>query len=74
MPKIVSVRELRKTLAFHMNGQEAVIIGDRWHHRAILVPLSPIVTWEHAEHRHAIARAAKETLRILGKLRQQNRG
>jgi len=73
MPQIVSVRELRKALAFHMNGQQAVIIGDRWHKRALLVPLSRHVNWERAENRKAIARAAKETLAALGALRRENR-
>ncbi len=73
MPQIVSVRELRKALAFHMNGQHAVIIGDRWHHRALLVPLGRHVTWDHRQTRKAIARAAKETLAALGALRKENR-
>ena len=73
MPQIVTVRELRKALAFHMNGEHAVIIGDRWHHRALLVPLSRNTNWDRAENRKAIARAAKETLAALGALRRQNR-
>lgn len=73
MPQIISVRELRKALAFHMNGQEAIIIGDRWHHRALLVPLSRAQTWDRPEMRKAIARAAKETLAALGALRKENR-
>ena len=73
MPQIVSVRELRKALAFHMNGDHAVIIGDRWHSRAILIPLSKHVTYAHADQRKAIARAAKETLAALGALRKANK-
>jgi len=73
MPQIVSVRELRKALAFHMNGEHALIIGDRWHHRALLVPLSRDVTWDHAAMRKAIARAAKETLAALTTLRRENK-
>ena len=73
MPKVVSVRELRKALAFHMNGQQAIIIGDRYHHRALLVPLGRHVTWDHYEARKAIARAAKETLAALAELRKINR-
>lgn len=73
MPQILSVRELRKDLAFHINGEHAVIIGDESHHRALLVPLSREVTWHHRETGKAIARAAKETMRILGELRKENR-
>ena len=73
MPEIISVRELRKALAFHMNGEHAVIIGDCWHHRALLVPLSRRVTYDHQEQRKAIARAAKETLAALGALRRENK-
>ena len=73
MPKLVSVRELRKALAFHMNGEHALIIGDAWHHRALLVPLGRHVTWGGREGRKAIAHAAKETLAALAHLREMNR-
>jgi hypothetical protein len=74
MTEPVSIRDFRKHLAEHMNGQTAVLIGDRWHHRAILLPLTPHVTYAHQEQRRAIANAARESLRILGQLRAVQKG
>jgi hypothetical protein len=73
MTQTVSVSNLRKELAFHMNGQDAILIGDHWHHRAILVPLSRSYAFNHQDQRKAIARAAKAMLRVLSHLRAQHR-
>lgn len=70
MPQIVNVRELRKALAFHMNGDHAVVIGSRWQYRAILIPLTNMPHWDCAKRRKAIAHAAKESLATLGALRK----
>jgi hypothetical protein len=56
-----------------MKGTHAVVIGDRWHDRAILVPLSDHPNYDRPEQRKAIARAGKEMLRTLAQLRQENR-
>jgi len=73
MQKPVSIREFRRNLAAHINAQAAVLIGDAWQHRAILVPLSHHDSSNHNEQRKAIARAAREMLRVLHELRQENR-
>ena len=71
MPQIVTVRELRKALAFHLNGEHAVVIGNHYHDRAILIPLSKHPRYNYPAQRKAIARAAKETLRVLAELRAE---
>jgi hypothetical protein len=73
MQSNIPVRRFRTTLAAFLNGSEAVIIGDPWHDRAILVPLSQHTNYNRQEQRKAIARAAKEMLRILALLRAESR-
>jgi hypothetical protein len=70
----ISVRTFRTSLATFLNGNNALIIGDPWHNRAILIPLTNHVRWAHREQRKAIAHAAKEMLRVLALLRAENRG
>lgn len=73
MVRFSPVRQFRKTLSYQMNASDPVVIGDRYHHRAILIPLTNHVTWAHGEQRKAIARAAKQMLLVLKQLRQENR-
>lgn len=70
----VRVRRFRTRLAAFLNGSQAVVIGDRYHDRAILIPLGEAPVWQKPEQRKAIARARKEMLRILALLRAENRG
>jgi hypothetical protein len=69
----VSVRRFRTSLAAFLKGSQAVVIGNRYHDRAILIPLGEAPVWLKHEQRKAIARAAKETLRILALLRAETR-
>jgi hypothetical protein len=69
----VNVRRFRTSLAAFLKGSQAVVIGDRYHDRAILIPLGNARSWEKPERRKAIARAAKEMLRILTLLRAECR-
>jgi hypothetical protein len=69
----VSVRRFRTTLAAFLKGSQAVVIGDRYHNRAILIPLGVARSWQKPEQRKAIAHAAKEMLRILALLRAESR-
>jgi PHD/YefM family antitoxin component YafN of YafNO toxin-antitoxin module len=71
MENNVSVRRFRTSLAAFLKDTQAVVIGDRRHDRAILVPLSEHPNYNRQEQRKAIARAAKEMLRILGELRAE---
>jgi hypothetical protein len=73
MTEPVSIRDFRKNLAYHLNGDKAIVIGDHWHNRAILLPLTRVICYDGTAQRTAIARAAKESLRILGELRAYNR-
>lgn len=70
----VSVRRFRTTLAAFLNSSEGVVIGDRYHDRAILIPLSIHPNYNHPQQRLAIAQARKEMLRVLAVLRAENRG
>jgi hypothetical protein len=73
MQQPVSIREFRRNLAAHINAQTAVLIGDAWQHRAILVPLSRDGPYNVKQRRQAIARAAREMLRVLHELRHDLR-
>lgn len=71
MIKMVTVREVRKQMAFHLNAQTPILIGDSYHQRAILIPLNRRASWNADEEKKAIARAreaAKKALEELEKI------
>jgi hypothetical protein len=73
MQDCIEIRELRRHLALYIDGQRAILIGDGCHHRALLIPLTRHATYNLTEQKKAIARAAKESQRMLGELRNQLR-
>jgi hypothetical protein len=73
MENNVRAHRFRTSLAAFLKGSQAVVIRDRYHDRAILVPLSEHTNYNRQEQRKAIARAAKKMLRILALLRAEVR-
>lgn len=58
-PGEISVRELRANLKEYLDATDAVIIGDRWNVRAILVPM-PLSHWSNRKEANAANSRAKK--------------
>ena len=44
---ITGIRDFRRNLKEHLNGTETLILGNRWHPRAVLIPMLTQTPWEH---------------------------
>ncbi|HXA82129.1 MAG TPA: hypothetical protein VNY56_03425 [Methylomirabilota bacterium] len=55
----VSVREFRANLKAHLEGEAAVVIGDFYTTRAILIPMPKHSTWDTSASKKAQAAARK---------------
>lgn len=73
MTDLINVRELRQNLKRYLQRDKATIIGDEYHQRGLLIPLSPNYIWNRGERRKVIARAQREANRVLKELRHHAR-
>ena len=55
----VSVREFRTNLKAHLEGEAAVVIGDHYTARAVLVPIPKHASYDSAAEKKAHATARK---------------
>jgi hypothetical protein len=55
----VSVREFRANLKAHLEGEAAVVIGDYYAARAVLVPIPKHSSWDTAAEKKALTAARK---------------
>jgi hypothetical protein len=65
----VNIREFRQNLARYTQGKTYTLVGDRWHPRALVIPLFSLYTWNRAERRAVIAQAQRNANKALHALR-----
>jgi hypothetical protein len=67
--KFIPARQLRTHLKDALNSPEPTIVGNYWHKRAILLPLSKFTAYDTAARRASLAKARRQFLAILKELR-----
>lgn len=71
--KRLTVREFRANMGKLTKASDPIVLGDKWHHYALVVPLPRAVTYAHQIHRHELPKAQARANAVFRELRKLHR-